>query len=99
MITVLLEDVEGVELARTTKQSNDQYLIREGEDAYDYLSVLNAYDYDVFSSDDMTGLIEDLLRIRKSLPDADKTHVDEIISLARRCKEGPRLTLTFTPFD
>jgi hypothetical protein len=98
MITVILEDLEGVELARTMKESNDQYLIREGEGDYGYLSVLNAYDYDVFSSADMTGLIQDLLKIRKSLPEADKTHVDEIVSLARRCKEGTRLTLTFTPF-
>lgn len=98
MITVILEDLKGFELARTMKDSNDQYLIREGEGDYEYLSTLNAYDYDVFSSDDMAGVIQDLLKIRRSLPEADKAHVDEIVALARRCQEESLLTLTFTPF-
>jgi hypothetical protein len=99
MITIILEDGEGMELNRISYAGNDRFLIRKDVDKYDVIHALNEYDYDVFSADDMNGLIGDLLKIRNKVGLTEIGHIDEVLALAEKCKANPRSTLTFTPFE
>ncbi|MCA9071081.1 MAG: hypothetical protein KDA84_19270 [Planctomycetaceae bacterium] len=98
MITIVLENWADVELARVSLPGNEQYLARD-EDPFPLLSRLDHCSYDVFASRDMVELIRELEQVRESLDGADRTHVEEIIALAQRCRNDTTLTLTFTPFD
>jgi len=47
----------------------------------------------------MVELIGELMLVRKTVDRKDQMHIDEIITLAERCRDGDGLTLSFTPFD
>jgi hypothetical protein len=99
MITIILEDRDSKELERICEDTNGEYLIQHDYTKYKYLSQLSEFDYDVFSSEMMPDLIEDLLRLKRELTKREHMeHVSKIIELARRCQNMKVATLTFTPW-
>lgn len=99
MITVILEDSHLKELERISESSNAEYLIQGDNSKYKYLSQLSEIDYDVFSSEDMPGLIRDLLRLSKSLTQPEQLeHVANIVRFAKRCQSTNGVALIFTPW-
>lgn len=89
MITVVLENrCSKMVLARSAKVGNEEYLILNHTDSTTLLGQLDLYSVDVYTSDDMPRLIEELTLDKSNIENRDfEEHVDEIIGL------------TFTPFD
>lgn len=81
----------------TWREGNVDYLVKgENNPAFPYLAEVEMDDYSTFDFTDMDGIIEELLRVRAEVTDpADKAHIDDIIRLARKCKEMPDTVLTF----
>jgi ABC-type enterochelin transport system substrate-binding protein len=99
MITVILETHNLEQLDRTSESSNAQYLIQANNPKYKYLSQLSEVDYDIFASEDMPGLIQDLLRLKKSTTHSKQLkHIADIIHLAKRCHITKDVVLVFTPW-
>lgn len=100
MITVLLEDSNGKELARLSESSNATYLIKDMNDVeYPLLSELSTVGPDVFASSKMEELIAELEKTMLRLTDPQQVaHVNDIIRLARECQANSGCTLLFTPF-
>lgn len=99
MITIILEDSNSRELERISEPSNTEFLIQVNEEMYPFLSQLSEHSYDVFSSQDMPGLIQDLLRLNETLNDPKHLkHLSAILSLAERCQEIEDTVLIFTPW-
>lgn len=100
MITIILENREGMVFHSVSFPGNEQYLIRDEEETkFPLLSELDEFSYDVFSSTDMVELITELRQVRETVAEADQTHIDEIIAMAFRCRDDKTLVLSFTPFD
>ena len=98
MISIILENRKDEEIARTCRIGNEAYLVRD--DGFDLLGIISEVEYDVFSSDDMPRLIQELETIKATLEGEEKVrHLDEIIALAERCRSDGELVLTFTPFE
>ena len=97
MITAILEDSADRILATCSNIGNEQYLLQRTP-GFVLLSELSEIDNDVFESSDMPLLIEELKLIRETLEKAAQAHVDDLIGLAIRCRDGNGLTLAFTPF-
>jgi hypothetical protein len=101
-INIKLQYIKGVLnnesiIERITKDNNADYLVK-GEDnkEFQYLAQVEIDDYSVYWAENMDGLIEELLRVRQEVSDpADQEHIDDIIRLAKKCKETPGTVLTF----
>lgn len=98
MITAILVTKDGERIGWSGRPGNEQFLIRHETD-FSKLSLLSEIDYDVFAASDMVELIGELMVVRKTVDRKDQMHIDEIITLAERCRDGDGLTLSFTPFD
>lgn len=98
MITIILEDSNSIRLASTHREGNQAYLIRP-ELEYHVLSQLSEVDYDVFCSDDMGVLTDELKRVSMVCSNDERKHIFEILELASRCESQRGSTLTFTPFE
>ncbi|AIL12859.1 hypothetical protein IM40_03985 [Candidatus Paracaedimonas acanthamoebae] len=81
-----------------TKENNTSYLVKgENNPVFPYLGEVEIDDYSVFFDKDMDAIIEELLRVRKEVADpGDQTHIDDIIRLAKKCKEMPETALVFS---
>jgi len=100
MITIILENKNENELGRTSELSNVEYLIQDNEREYVYLSRLSEVDYDVFSKNEIPGLIYELVRVRENLISPNQIeHLNQIIELAKKCwdADGDAI-LIFTPW-
>ena len=98
MITVIFEDAAGRELARAAEPSNGSYLIQDAEQ-FPLLSLLSEVDYYVFSSDMMDQLVRELESLKGNLTEPRAlAHIDEIVELARRCRDTEGARLAFTPW-
>ncbi len=85
-------------IERVTKSNNDSYLVKGIDNPnFPCLSNVELDDYSVFDIRDMDALTKELLQVREEVKNSeDKAHIDEIIRLAKKCKEMPGTVLTFT---
>jgi hypothetical protein len=98
MFTIILQNSSGEKLKEIYQDGNDRYLMQEEND-YNILSELSECSYDVFSSNDMEGLILELEQVKAKLNHInDISHVEKVIFLAKKCKELETGRLIFTPF-
>lgn len=81
-----------------TKKNNVSYLVKGYENPeYPYLGEVEIHDYSVFFDKDMDAIIEELLRVRKEVSDhEDRAHIDDIVRLAKKCKQIPGTALVFS---
>ena len=99
MITIILEDGSSREIDRISEPSNAKYLIQGNNSKYRYISQISEVAYDAFSSEEMSGLIQDLLLLSKKLNKPEYLeHVSSIIRLAERCQKMKGAVLVFTPW-
>ncbi|MBW7475221.1 hypothetical protein K0T92_10730 [Paenibacillus oenotherae] len=98
MFKIILESVDGEQLEKVFEEGNVKYL-QQDEDKFEMLGELSTCSYDVYSSKDMDMLILELVRLKEMLLDTKEIrHIEEIISLAERCKYIENSRLIFTPF-
>ncbi|WP_032113001.1 hypothetical protein [Candidatus Paracaedibacter symbiosus] len=96
-ISIILENQDGKLIEKITKGNNADYLVKgENNPDFPYLAEVEIDDYSVFAAEDMDAIIEELLCVRQEVTDpADQVHIDDIIRLAKKCKETPETVLTF----
>lgn len=98
MFKIILESVDGEQLEKVFEDGNVNYL-QQDEDKFELLGELSTCSYDVYSNKDMDILILELARLKDMLIDTKQIrHVEEIISLAERCKNIENSRLLITPF-
>ncbi len=98
MFKIILESVDAKQLDKVYEKNNVNYLVRD-EENFEILGELSTCGYDVFSSDDMDKLLLELERLKEKVHEVLAVkHIEEIISLAVRCKETKGSRLIFTPF-
>ncbi|AIL13785.1 hypothetical protein IM40_10330 (plasmid) [Candidatus Paracaedimonas acanthamoebae] len=81
-----------------TRENNASYLVKGYDNPeFPYLGEVEYNDPSVFDANDMDAIIEELLCIRKEVINpGDQAHIDDIIRLAKKCKEIPDTVLTFS---
>lgn len=98
MITVLLESKNDEVVGTAGKAENDRFLV-QNDPTFPKLSLLSGCSCDVFAAADMPQLIHELKMLRRTIGEQNQAHIDEVIDLAVRCRDGEGMTLTFTPFE
>jgi len=99
MITVILAHKHHGEIERVGIAGNEAFLVKdEADNRFPYLSELSTVDLDAFDKSDMNGIIIELERLRANLNDAEQSHVEDVLRLARKCRESDECILLFTPF-
>ncbi|MCP9493162.1 MAG: hypothetical protein MSG64_01775 [Pyrinomonadaceae bacterium MAG19_C2-C3] len=99
MITVILAYKRHGEIERVGVTGNEKFLVKEEADnRFPYLSELSTVDLDAFDKSDMNPIIAELERLKTNLNDAEQSHVEDILRLARRCRDNDECVLLFTPF-
>jgi hypothetical protein len=98
MITVILETQSGRELVRCSSLENERFLVRN-ESHFELLSLVDVCSYNCFAPGDMDKLIAELETIRDCVSADDADHLSDIIRLAKLCRDGSDVVLTFTPFE
>jgi hypothetical protein len=96
-IKVTLATKSRNQLKSIHKQGNTSYLVKGTDNAeFPYLSQVESDDYSVFEATDMDGIISELLRVREEVEILEnQQHIDDIIQLAKECKETPNTVLVF----
>ncbi|MNJ49420.1 hypothetical protein D3C77_446480 [compost metagenome] len=98
MFKIILESVNGEQLDKVFDEGNVKYL-QQDEDKFEMLGELSTCSYDVYTSKDMDMLILELVRLKEMLLYSNEIkHIEEIISLAEKCKSIENSRLIFTPF-
>jgi hypothetical protein len=98
MITFLLEDADRGELARVSNPRGES-LTRIQNEELPLLSRLSEVDYDVFSSEELSELTNEIRRIRNSAVDPDEiVYLDEVLELCHRSQQTPGSVVVFTPW-
>ncbi|RUT46790.1 hypothetical protein EJP82_11215 [Paenibacillus anaericanus] len=98
MFKIILESVNGEQLDQVFEEGNVKYL-QQNEDKFEMLGELSTCSYDVYSSKDMDMLILELVRLKEMPLDSNEIkHIEEIISLADKCKNIENIRLIITPF-
>lgn len=98
MFKIILESVNGEQLDQVFEEGNVKYL-QQNEDKFEMLGELSTCSYDVYSSKDMDMLILELVRLKEMPLDSNEIkHIEEIISLADKCKNKENIRLIITPF-
>lgn len=97
-INITLQYKDDRLIERISRENNVLYL-EKGEDnpEFPYLGEVEYIDPSVFGSHRMDAIIEELLRVRGEITDPDdQAHIDDIIRLAKKCKELPETVLVFS---
>lgn len=98
MFKIILELASGEQLGKVYEVSNVEYL-QQDEDEFELLGELSTCSYDVFSSKDMDKLLNELERLKDKLVDSNAIkHIEEIKSLAQKCKVITDSRLIISPF-
>lgn len=95
--TILLSNDYKKVFKKIHKEGNVDYLVK-GEDNSDfpYLGEVESYDFSIFFPRQMDEIIKELLVVRENLTDpSDQHHVNDIIHLAKKCKNTPDTLLMF----
>lgn len=72
---------------------------QEDADNYPTLSEITAVDIERFFPEDMSQIIQELTKLQSSLiSDDDKSYIDEIIRLCKRCRDSDKGQIIFNPF-
>ncbi|VUD50964.1 hypothetical protein TDB9533_01326 [Thalassocella blandensis] len=99
MYSIILQDSLNNEVTRVFAAGNENYLPQKNDSVYPYLSELSDSSFDVFSQQDMVGLVEELKTLKKSvIEDDQRKHIAEIINIAIQCLNKPNYKVCFTPF-
>lgn len=100
MITIVLMNKDGKFLEEVWAFGNEHYLLLLEHDnpKYPLISELTDCSTDVFSSERMPQLIVELESFKANLTEEQKTHINDIIRLAKICEVNKGYTLGFTPF-
>jgi len=97
MFKIILESANGEQLDKIYDANNVEYL-QQDEAEFEMLGELFTCSYDVFSSKDMDQLLLELEKLKASLVDANAIkHIEEIRSLAQKCRVISDSRLIFTP--
>lgn len=96
-IDINLEYKNGRLIESTTRENNASYLVKGYDNPeFPYLGEVEPDDPSVFDASDMDAIIKELLRVREEVTDhEDKAHIDDIIRLAKKCKNIPDTVLVF----
>lgn len=99
MITVILAHKHHGEIERVGVTGNEEFLVKdEADNRFPYLSELSTVDLDAFDKSDMNGIIAELEQLKTNLNDSEQSHVEDVLRLARKCRESDECVLLFTPF-
>ena len=81
------------------KHGSAALFLNKDEEEYPILSEITAFDIEVFFSEEMNDLIEELNYLKKSLKDkSDIVYLEEIIRLCQKCQDNNVGEIKFNPF-
>lgn len=100
-IKYLVGDKKGgiLHCSEVIKHGNESFLWQDDEHEYPMLSEVTTFDIETFFPKEMANLIQELLDVKKSLKDESEIHhIEEIISLCKKCRERNEGQIIFNPF-
>ena len=100
-IKYLISDKKGgiAYCSEVIKNGNESFLWQDDEEKYPMLSEVTTFDIETFFPEEMKELVQELTAVKKTLKDKlEILHIEEIISLCKKCQDKNEGQIVFNPF-